>query len=91
MNEEEKKFQLSDASPEDVTAFQKGMDELLEKLSLAVTLVINKRGVSIKLENGEIVNSFVDQPTLLVQKKTEVEVLKTEPIPSTDPEINPQA
>jgi len=66
----DEKYVLSEASPEDMGEFKKGMDDLLNRLSLVCTLNINKKGVSIKLENGEKINSFVDEPTLLIQKKT---------------------
>lgn len=66
------KYKLEDASNEELEVFKKEMDELLAKLSLNLSLVINKKGISIKLENGTVENIFIDQPTLVIQKKVEI-------------------
>lgn len=63
-------FSYSDASAEEKKAFTDGMDELLNKLSLSINLVINKKGISIKGDNGQVEVGFMDQPMLLLQKKT---------------------
>lgn len=64
------KYTLSDASIEDQKAFAEGLKELTDKLSLSVVNIVNKKAVSIKLENGETENVFVDYPALIIQKKT---------------------
>lgn len=92
------KFELADASAEDTKAFTEGIDALLAKLSLGISLVINKKGISVKNDDGKVENVFVDQPTLLIQKKTlitpevgtvkDAEVIEGS-VPSTNPEVNP--
>lgn len=71
--ENKQKFELSDATPEDQKAFSEGMEELLNKLSLGISLVINKKNVSIKGEDGKVENGFIDQAVLIIQKKTPIE------------------
>lgn len=81
--ENNKKFRLEDCSKEEMQEFKEGMDELLNKLSLKLSLVINKKGMQIKLDNGKVETAFIDQPTLLVQKKIEeVEAEVVTPIES---------
>lgn len=75
----EKKYKLVDASVEDQKAFRDGLNEVLNKLGLAITQVINKKPVTSKLENGTTETFYVDYPILLIQKKieeVEAEVIK---------------
>lgn len=77
----EKKYKLSDASLEELEAFKQAMDKILSDLSLAISLSINKKEISIKKEDGTIEKVFADYPSFLIQKKIEVEepkVLKDE-------------
>lgn len=64
------KFTLSEASAEETEAFKEGLDELLTKFSLSLSLLINKKGIAIKTDDGKVESGFIDQPTLLIQKKT---------------------
>jgi len=68
-------YNLVDASAEDNLAFKQGLEELLSKLSLHLSLIINKKAIGIKLEDGTSENGFIDQPSLLLQKKVEKEIL----------------
>ena len=68
----DKKFELREASIEDQKAFGEGLNKLLNELSLALSLTINKVAVSIKLENGTTKNVFADEPTIILQKKVAI-------------------
>lgn len=68
----DKQYKLEDASQEEMQKFKDGMDELLNKLSLNLSLIINKKALSMKMEDGKVDNVFIDQPTLLIQKKVEI-------------------
>lgn len=79
----EKKYKFSDASLEELQSFKEGMDKLLAELSLGISLVINKKEVVTKLENGSTDRFFVDQPSLMIQKK--VEKVETEIVKQDEP------
>lgn len=88
-----KNYTLSEASAEEQKAFQIGLEELLTTLSLSIALVINKKGVTLKNEEGKEDHVFVDSPVILLQKKTLVEVvspLSDELTGSTIDPVNPQ-
>jgi hypothetical protein len=75
---------LIDATPEDLKIFKEKMDAVLSELSLGLNLSINKQPVGIKLEDGTIQNGFIDQPTMLIQKKVEVAEEIKSPYDETD-------
>jgi hypothetical protein len=66
------KTNLVEATQSDQDAFKKGLEELLNKLSLKLTLNIVKSAVGVKLEDGSVKNVFADGPTIILQKKVEV-------------------
>lgn len=68
----DKKYKLKDPTPEEQEEFRKGLEELLAKLSLTLTLGINKKGLGIKLENGKMEYGFIDEPSMMIQKKIEI-------------------
>jgi len=73
----QQEYILEEVSSEDQLAFKNGVDELLEKLSLQLNLIINKRPITIKQEDGTSVVTFTDEPSLVLQKKVIVpEVVK---------------
>lgn len=81
----EKKYKFVDADANDQVAFKKEMDEVLNKLSLGLSLAIIKKEVSTKMENGTIETYFVDQPTLIIQKRIEeVEAEIVSPVQQDD-------
>ena len=83
------KYKLSDASPEEQQKFGEGLNKLLNELSLALSLTINKVPVSIKLENGQVQNVFSDQPIMVIQHKTE-EIVAEVVSPYNKDEIPPK-
>jgi hypothetical protein len=83
----DKKYDLKDSSIEDQKAFKQGLEELLTKLSLNLSVNIIKVPISIKLEDGTIKNVFADEPTILLQKK--VEIAEPEAPKITDVEATP--
>lgn len=90
----EKKYKMVDASPEENQKFAEAFSALLKTFpDLSVTTNIVKKSVTIKLDDGKQETVFFDFPTLLIQKKVEIveaEVVK-DAIPSTNPEVNPNA
>jgi hypothetical protein len=85
------KYKLSDASNEEQQKFGEGLNKLLEELSLAFSVVINKVPIIIKLENGQEKNVFADEPSIIIQHKTELVEVEKGSIPSNNPEVNPLA
>lgn len=88
------KFNLTDCSQEDQLAFKQGLEELLNKLSLNLSVNIIKSAVGIKLEDGTIKNVFADEPTFLLQKKVAIPDTSEPEAPKitdvkTEPTISP--
>jgi hypothetical protein len=69
-------YKLVDASAEDLAAFKEGVDKLLEELSLNLSLTINKQPLTVKLEDGSSQMAFADQPSMVVQKRIEIEIVE---------------
>lgn len=64
-----KKFTLVDSTPEDQKAFAEGIEELLTRHSLSLSLIINKKAIAINGEGDKPESAFVDQPMLVLNKK----------------------
>lgn len=81
----QQKYILQDATIEDQELFKNGLNELLDKNSLALSLTINKRPITVKLEDGNSVVTFTDEPSIIIQKKVIVpEVEKDVKSPLSD-------
>ena len=82
-------IKLTDASQEESKKFSEGLTKLLNELSLALSLTINKIPVTIKLENGQVKNVFTDEPSLIIQHKMEVELVEKEIVSPYNKDENP--
>jgi hypothetical protein len=68
----DKKFVLKDATVEDQKAFGEGLNELCNKLGLTFNIGIVKQVLNVKGEDGKNKSVFVDEPTVLLQKKVTI-------------------
>ena len=86
----DKQYKFSPASVEDQKAFDKGMKKLANELSLEVSLTINKPVINIKDEDGTSKAGFIDVPSYVLQKKTEIVVAEKTSEPVEEPIVEPK-